>query len=169
MKVIILPGYSVNNKEWATSICESLGNDHLCVIHEWGHWIGGSFSLKNETDNIIEEIGGDEVSIIAKSVGTRVTMNLIPKIINRLDKVILCGIPTRFESESVKTLYRDNLKKLGGQNVICIQNTRDPFSPFANIKEFINSVDEKIKVFEKPRNDHEYPYYEDFKVFLLSK
>ncbi len=169
MKVIILPGYSAHNKEWAKSICANLGSGHICIVHEWGHWIGGSFSLKNEVDNIMEEIGGDKVNIIAKSVGTRVTMNLIPKIINRLDKVILCGIPTKFESEPVRTLYRDNLKKLGSQNVICIQNTRDPFSPFARVKEFVNSVDAKIKVIEKPRTDHEYPYYEDFKAFLAPK
>jgi len=168
MKVIVLPGYSAHNLDWANEVAENLGPNYLTVVHQWRHWQEGSFSLKREIENILEEIGGETISIIAKSIGTRVTMNLIPRIINHRDKVILCGIPTKFESTSVKALYRDNLLKLGSQNVLCLQNTRDPFSPFVTVNEFIMSVDKNIKVMEKPGTDHEYPYFEDFKAFLLS-
>ena len=166
MKTIILPGYSIHNKDWANEVADNLMPNIVTTVHEWEHWSRGTFSLQKETIAILEEIGNDNINIIAKSVGTRVTMNLIPKIINKLNKVILCGIPTKFESEPTQTLYRDNLRKLGSKNVICFQNSGDPFSPFVTIKNFINGVDPKITVIGKPRNDHEYPYFEDFKAFL---
>ena len=46
----------------------------------------GSFSLKGELDSIGETIAKDTVGIIAKSVGTRVCMNLIPKLHNHIKK-----------------------------------------------------------------------------------
>jgi len=123
--------------------------------------------LEKEMAKILEEIGDDKVSIIAKSVGTRVAMYLIPKIINKLDKVIFVGIPTKFESTKVKTLYRDGMLKLGTQNLLCIQNTGDPFSPYITVKNFLQSVNPKIKIIEKPARNHEYPYYEEFTKFIL--
>lgn len=169
MKTIILPGYSLHNRDWALKMESFLMPQIICTIHGWGHWTGGSFSLPREINGILEEIRGEKVNIIAKSVGTRVTMHLIPKILNELNKVILCGIPTKFESEAVRTLYRDGLLKLGANNVIIFQNTGDPFCPYVTVKAFIASVDENIEVIEKPRNDHEYPYFADFKTFLSSK
>jgi predicted alpha/beta hydrolase family esterase len=165
MKVMILPGYSLNNKQWAYEVAEKLEPGFVSIVHEWDHWSKGSFALKQEINKILEEIGSEKVNIIAKSIGTKVAMHLIPNVINKLNKVILCGIPIKFENGSVRALYKDGLLKLG-DNVICFQNTADPFSPFNTIKDFIQTVNPNIPVIEKPRNDHEYPYFDDFKSFL---
>ena len=38
---------------------------------------------------------------------------------------------------------------------------------YKDIKIFIGSINPKIKIIEKPRSDHHYPYPEDFQKFLL--
>ena len=166
MKTIILPGYSLHNKDWALEIKKELELGHNVLVHEWRHWSSGSFSLVKEIDAIIKKFGEEKINIIAKSVGTRVAMYLIAKIPNQINKVILCGIPTRGESETAKKTYASGLSLPSPSQVIVFQNTNDPFASFATIEKFIHSINPKIKVIEKPRSDHHYPYPEDFQKFL---
>ena len=93
-RIIILPGYSPHNKDWAIDVRENLIKETkgTIIIHEWSHWNKGSFSLKKELDRIITEIGSDKTDIIAKSVGVAVAMDLIPRIASQVGKVIFCGI-----------------------------------------------------------------------------
>lgn len=166
MKTIILPGYSPHNKDWALDIQKQMDLGHEVVLYEWRHWTKGSFSMRRELDEIIKKIDQEKINIIAKSVGTRVTMKLIPEIKDQINKVILCGIPTKFTSEVAKKLYTNGLSHLPPAQLICFQNTKDPFADFKIIRDFIHSVNPKIKVVEKPRSDHHYPYSEDFQKFL---
>lgn len=167
MRTLVLPGFSLNNKEWAQEIKERLNLGHEVKVIFWQHWEkGGSLAMNYELQKIIKLIGEDEVNIIAKSVGTRVSMNLVPKITKQINKLILCGIPTKGRSESVKKLYREGLSPLSPSQVIVVQNTKDPFANFKIIEKFIHSINLKIKVVEKQRSDHHYPYTEDFQKFL---
>lgn len=166
MKTIILPGYSPRNRDWALDIQKQMDLDQEVVVHQWKHWTKGSFSMRRELDEIIKKIGKEKVNIIAKSVGARVTMKLIPEIKDQINKVILCGIPTKFTSEATKKLYTDGLSQISPARLICFQNTKDPFANFKIIRDFIHSVNPRIEVIEKPRSDHHYPYSEDFQEFL---
>ncbi len=166
MKTIILPGYSPRNKDWALDVQKQMDLGHEVVLYEWRHWTKSSFSMRRELDEIIKEVGKEKINIIAKSVGTRVVMKLIPEIKDQINKVILCGIPTKFTSEVAKKLYTDGLSHLPPTRLICFQNTKDPFANFKTIRDFIHSVNSKIKVIEKPRSDHHYPYSEDFQEFI---
>lgn len=157
MKTIILPGYSLHNKDWA----EEVGG----TVHYWRHWkTGGSFSLGYEVEKILTEIGKNKVNFITKSVGTGVLMHFLPQIKNQVEKIILCGIPT--VSDENKKLFTASLLDFPAENIICFQNTKDPFVSYIEVKKFIKGVSPKIKVIEKPRSDHNYPYYEDFQKFL---
>ena len=175
MKTIILPGYSISNKEWAYDVKENLKLGHGVLVHEWKHWLStslgspsGSFSVKYETERILNTVGKDNLNIIAKSVGTRIAMHLIPLLGGQIKKLILCGIPTRFENDTARILYKAGLSELEPEQVTCFQNTKDPLANYAVIKRFINSVDPKIKVIEMPRSDHHYPYFEEFNKLLTS-
>ena len=170
MRTIILPGYSPGNKDWAYDIQRKLQIDQVILVHEWGHWKeGGSFSLPREAQEIIDEIEGDKVNIIAKSVGTRITMHLIPKMVNQIEKVILCGIPTKFQSYKPKELYTKGIKLLSPNDVLVIQNTNDPFSNFLTVNEVVKEINPKIKVIEGNVSGHNYPYIEEFQKFLEKK
>lgn len=168
MKTIILPGYSVHNKKWAYEAKDKLNIKGEIVVHEWQHWKDGSMSIPREVEKIRNIVSTESFNILAKSVGTRVAMHLIPKVINKLNKMVLCGIPTRGDNESTKLLYKNALSLVGEKNIIVIQNKLDPFASFDDIKKFIRSINPKILVIEKDRSDHDYPFFEDFGDFLGS-
>ena len=167
MKTIVLPGYSPHNKEWAYEVKEKLNLGHEIEVHEWEHWSGkGSLSLKNEIDSIQNKIGEGKTNFITKSVGTRALMHLLTKISKQINKVILCGIPTKLQNDSVKELYANGLNSLSPSQILIIQNKKDTLASSDIIKKFINSVNPRIKVLEKDRSDHNYPYFQDFQEFL---
>jgi hypothetical protein len=167
MLTIVLPGYSAGNKTWANEIAEKVNVGTPILVHEWRHWSeGGTLSESYEIKKIIDEIGNEKVNIIAKSVGTRITMNLIDKIVNNIEKIILCGIPTKFEGADIRDLYTKGLNAISPAKILVIQNSGDPFSPFSVVSEVIHSIEPEIKIIEKPANSHDYPYFEDFEAFL---
>lgn len=168
MRTIILPGYSPHNRDWAYEVKKNLEPDIDVFVHEWKHWTSGSFSMRHEAESILSEIAKENVNIIAKSVGTRVCMELTSKVVDQIDKVILCGIPLRGFHEEAKEYFRSGLLKLDENNVICFQNKNDPFGKHSLVEGFMKSVNDRISVIEKPASDHNYPYFEDFKSFLIS-
>jgi predicted alpha/beta hydrolase family esterase len=167
MNTIILPGYSVHNRDWAEEMKSLMGLDHEVIVHCWKHWMSGSFSLKRELEKIKEEIGDEKINIIAKSVGVFVALNLIPKISSQVNKIILCGIAS-VANEDRKALVESMLSMVSVENILCIQNENDKFVKFSDAEKFYHSVEPKLKVVSKPRSDHNYPYPEDIKEFLSS-
>lgn len=158
METIVLPGYSLHNKDWA----EEVGG----TVHYWLHWTTGKgLSLKVESERILSEVGKEKVNFIAKSVGTGVLMHVLPEIKSQVNKMILCGIPS--VSEERKKLFTTSLSGFPPENIICFQNTNDPFATFEEVKKFMSQVNPEIKVVEKPRSDHNYPYFDDFVSYLV--
>lgn len=162
IKTIILPGYSLHNKKWAYDVKENLEPEFTVVVYEWKHWKSPNLRLniRSEASSIIDEIGNLDVNIIAKSVGTKVLMSVVPKLVGRIKKVILCGIP-------IDPLgYAEGLKLIVPENLLVIQNSKDPFMPYGAVNIYIKIMDKNIKVIKKESSTHDYPYYEDFKSFL---
>lgn len=167
MKTIILPGYSLHNKDWALEIKKNLSSRQSVLVHQWQHWEkGGDLHPKYEIGKILKEIKKDKVNLIGKSVGTMIAMKVLAEIGDRVGKIILCGIPS--VSEERKRLFTTSLSAFPVKNIICFQNTLDPFATFEEVRKFMKEVNPKIKVVEKPGNDHHYPYFEDFKEFVFT-
>jgi hypothetical protein len=166
MKTIILPGFSLHNKDWAEEMAGQLKLGHEIIVHNWRHWInGGGLALNYEIDKILQEIGNEKINILAKSVGVYVCLNLIPKIVADVEKVILCGIAS-IAGEDRKAFVESMTARIPVDNILCIQNENDKYVKFSDAEKFYHSVEPKLKVISKPRSDHDYPYPEDFKVFL---
>lgn len=166
MKVLILPGFSQHNKNWAVETSQKLGNG--TIVHNWLHWENGktNLSLKEEIKNILKEIEKEEkINIVAKSVGTMVCMHLLKEISGRINKIILCGIPS--VSKERENLFTTSLFGFNHNNIIVFQNNKDLFASYEEVKMFMNKVNPKIKVLKKERSDHNYPYFEDFKKFII--
>ena len=167
MKTIILPGYSPRNKDWAEEIKEEINLGHEIIVHNWKHWTGNkTMSIKSELDGIFDEIDNEDFNLLAKSVGTRVAMYLIPLAKSKIKKVILCGIPTKGLVEKTKVLYSNGINCLDSQNILCIQNSRDPLASYEDVVNFINSINSHIKVVEMPGGSHDYPYSKEFSEFF---
>lgn len=169
MKTIILPGYSYRNKQWADELASQLKIGHDVIVHNWTHWeksSSGRLSIKQELQKIKKEVKTDKFNIVGKSVGARITVRVVSEIGNNVQKIILCGVAS--VSDVTKEAYKKALSDFPESKIIVFQNTRDPFVPYRNVKDFMNSVNPKIRVIERPGNDHNYPYAEDFKKFLKS-
>ncbi|OGG06858.1 hypothetical protein A2872_00545 [Candidatus Gottesmanbacteria bacterium RIFCSPHIGHO2_01_FULL_42_12] len=165
MKLLILPGYSPNNKSWAQEVQKRIGGE----AWSWRHWTQEKEEnwAERETARILEQIGRERVSFIAKSIGTAVAMKILAKIPSQVEKLILNGIPINdLYPEDVK-LYNP-LANFDARNIKIFQNESDPHGTFAQAEEFIGKINPEVKIISKSRNDHEYPYYQDF-AYVLDK
>lgn len=161
MRTIILPGYSLKNKDWAYEVKDYLEPEFDVAVHEWRHWeSGGNLNINYEVGEIIKLVGNKQVSFIAKSIGTKVLMSVIPKVKKQINKVILCGIPID------PVGYAKGIKLVGAENLLIFQNTHDPFISYKAVKLYLKLIDKRIKIIEGKRNDHHYPFYKDFMLFL---
>jgi len=169
MVTIILPGYSSHNKIWLEETAKQIKVDGEIRPIYWGHWTDPEikFDVK-EKARLLDTVSGKRVTdIIAKSIGTLAASYVIRKSPEKIRKVILNGIPLNDLSESDKGIVKSALKLVSSENVICFQNEEDPHGGFDQTKNFLSGINSEIKVISKNRNDHEYPYVEDFNKFLL--
>ena len=157
MKILILPGFSSHNEIWANDVKENLAG---AAIHRWTHWDTGN-AYPGWTDDEIKNLNlTEKVDVIAKSIGTLVAM----KLIRQINKLILCGIPLNDLSEEDKKQYLV-LAHFPTENLLVFQNTSDPHGNFVAAEQFVHGINPQIKILEMPRDDHEYPFVEEFKGF----
>lgn len=167
MKTLILPGFSLPNKDWAEAMARKIPGSEVVY---WPHWQSGTA----ETDWIRKEavkIGlanKTPINILSKSIGTVVAgqlWELNPAMVN---KMILCGLPIADLGENYADLYRW-LKDLPAEKVRCVQNENDNHGSFEAVEKMIREINPGIRVESRPREDHEYYYPEEFKSFFESQ
>lgn len=171
MVTFILPGYSANNKKWADDCASGLKLGHEIRPIYWAHWDDPSIKWNPEEKvRLIVDVARDnQINIVAKSIGTLVASMIIEKVPEKVQKVVMCGVPLgdiNLMSEDRKEVYRKVLADFPEEKLIVFQNTEDPLASFEEVKIFMMKINPKIKVIEKDRSDHEYPYYDEFKEFL---
>jgi pimeloyl-ACP methyl ester carboxylesterase len=166
MITFILPGYSAHNKEWAQEVAKNLNLGHEIRPVFWSHWTepAKTFKPKEKAQDVIDVLLEDNANVIAKSVGTLVAALVLQQIPDRINKIILCGIPS--VSDERLAIFKEAFANFPPENVVVFQNTKDPLGSYEEVKKFMASVNPKIKVIEKPRSDHNYPYFSDFQKFL---
>jgi len=168
VRTILFPGFSPKNKAWAEEIQRGLLPTHPTTVIKWLHWETGAPRenwVEEEAQKLGGVIQGEPFNIIAKSIGTVVSMLVLkanPKLIN---KIILCGIPMRDLLEEDKRCYKA-LIDFSPQKLLCVQNENDNHGSYEEIVLLLHSLNPDIKIVSKPRADHEYPYIELFLEFL---
>jgi len=169
MVTLILPGYSVNNKEWLEETAQKINADGEIRAIYWDHWEEPTKKfIASEKARILDDITGMRVTdIVAKSIGTLVSAYIIQKEPRKIRKVILNGTCLNDLDENDKEVMRDAFRLIPPENIICYQNDADPHGSFEQAKKFFSDIDPKITVISKNRDDHEYFYQDEFKNFLL--
>lgn len=152
MKVIVLPGYSLGNREFLQNMRAGLQNDFEVMAVEWQHWSDNKTKIEDEMDRVRETIGNEEVYVVAKSIGTWVAAQLLAL------KYVFCGIPVNDLSKSEKQVY----KAIDHENLLVIQNEFDPHGSWDQVRKFLK----RDNVIKQDRNDHTYPYVEEIGRFL---
>lgn len=170
MVTVILPGYSIKNKEWASESSKELDLGHEIRPIFWDHWTDPEkiFKAKEKSGDIIDVLLHDSANIVAKSIGSLVAAYVMQAIPARIEKVIFCGIPLNDLNEADKELIKEALRRFPAEKILCFQNEDDPHGSFDQIKDFLAKINPQIKIISKDRSDHEYPYYKEFQEFLSS-
>jgi len=170
MQTIILPGFSQHNEEWAKELKNTLA-DNSVLIHFWLHWItqnDSDFSIENEISRILEKVNDQKdqkINLIAKSIGTYLAMFLLEKIPEKIDKIVLLGIPFNdFDKEKIEKY--EIIKNFDPKKILIIQNSQDPHGSFENIFEYFYNLNNQIEVLRQNSLTHEYPYYQIINNFL---
>lgn len=173
MKTLILPGFSTKNKDWAYEMKKIIESKFSIEVIEWGHWSTGNIDfanwnewIENEIPRVLNQFKGEKVNILAKSIGTLVVMNILKLKPNVANKLFICGIPLHDIEETDKLKYKF-LKNFSKDKIICIQNENDNHGTYEEVRAFLNEINPEIKIISKPRDNHEYPYPEEFINFLV--
>ena len=169
MRVLILPGYSEKNKDWAEAASKFVDGSE---VFYWSHWEGkGDFSVDGEVERLVEQLKSEkEVYVLAKSVGTLVAVRLAYETGGAVKKMVLCGIPTEDLSEGRGDFdaYRRVLPDYSKEDCLIIQNKDDYHGSHASVEKFVHEINPGLSVISKDRDDHDYPFYEEFREFLVS-
>ncbi len=155
MNYVFLPGFSPHNEEEMNSIASYFGEQGAPIFtHRWRHWDNQSvnFDISVEVQRIIDELANLEVDLqqdgfvlIAKSIGTRVSMGLISKFHVKPSKLVLMGIPVNGLKEDSLEAYRQVLKAADFE-LFVLQNAQDPYGGVEEVRGFLRSVTDSMKV-----------------------
>lgn len=172
MKTLIFPGFSLKNKDWAYEMKKALDSKLQTEVVEWEHWTSGRTDFANWTEwvekekpRVLRQIGETQVNILAKSIGTLIAMNILKTKPNLINKLFISGIPLNDIEENDKESYKV-LRDFPNDRTICIQNENDNHGSFDETKKFLDFINPNIKIISKPRDDHDYPYPQEFINFF---
>lgn len=165
---IILPGYSDKNKLWLETVASELKTENEVRTIYWNHWTDfhKKFDPKDKAIDVVDVMLDDSANLIAKSVGTLVASYVILRAPEKIKKVIFCGLPLNDLTEDDKKIVQEALTKISPENIVCIQNDKDPHGDFDAVSKFVSVVNPSIKIISKQADTHEYLYTPDFEEFL---
>jgi len=162
MKIIILPGNSKSNKEWADNSEKFfLTSDTTSKRYKqyYSHWDNdGVLDLDIELEKLSKEVAEkDDCIVFAKSAGTILTINAVTSGLFKPLKCIFVGMPISLDDEG----SIDAIKKLESFDVptLVIQKTSDPVSSFSTVQKVVERFP-NIKLVEIPGDDHKYDDFE---------
>src|SRR3989304_7679210 len=96
MPVVILPAYSLKNKDWAEQIKAELETHVPTRVIYWPHWETGKSEagwIESQANKILDLVSEEKIDLLAKSVGTLVAMEMLKIKPDKIGKILLCGIP----------------------------------------------------------------------------
>ncbi len=165
---LYLPGYNPTNAAFATKLGRKFQKLEMnCYPRYWPHWQEISadtiFDPLNEVTQIVpvvKEFKRGGIGIIAKSVGTRVAVEIAATAIEKsIQYVILMGIPLSLYSEDELVKLHSLLGQTGFE-IHIFQNNGDPV---ANAEEVTDLIKEypHVKLHKYQESHHSYEYLSD--------
>lgn len=165
--IIYLPGFSLKNQAEAGAICDALVKAGYEVYqHMWRHWSDEKIAWDPETEKeiILSEVKKrmpNEISIVAKSLGTYIAVSLLPEL--TLKELILLGIPFNDLDDSERKVYR--ILQTATYPITIVHNSKDPHGAVEDIRSVLDGVNYQELI--KDSDTHEYRYPDDVVRCLL--
>ena len=108
-KILILGGYSSNNKSWIDNMGKALNNYYIKVI-KYDNWYNESeMNYTIEIEKIYSTIIENKIdTIIAKSIGIYLIIKLLKKYDVTINNIIFMGYPLRVLEENNLLIKNEN-------------------------------------------------------------
>lgn len=165
MKLIILPGNSKSNKEWAEKISFALSDVFKDIyVHQYSHWDNeqGNIDFDVEAEKISKVVDIRDCVIFAKSAGAMFAMYCVSKNILIPQKCIFVGLPVLWAKE--KGFDLESLIQVYSIPTIIIQNSNDPITSYSQMKSFVEKFNKQnISFIEIVGDNHKYDDFETLK------
>ncbi|MEI6042343.1 MAG: hypothetical protein WCQ00_02130 [bacterium] len=170
MKLIILPGNSKSNREWADKAALAFSNEFEDIYRQYySHWEGddADINFEIELDKLVDNLGSDDYIIFAKSVGIIVTLYGIFRGKIKPKKCVFVGFPINMalkEGFNVTSWLREF--KIP---TVLIQNSNDPITSFDDLKNYLEPLNKtNIELIELEGDNHKYDDFELIKSKTLT-
>lgn len=161
MKIFLLAGQSLSNKEWIEEVEQEFKKEFQDTkIIYYDHWKNESKNIDSEKEvgkfvKLVNEYTGDYL-VFAKSIGTIIFSKGMEKLTNKPKGVLMVGIPYNLALDMGVDM--DKLKEKIDFNLNIYQKELDPLG---NLKDIENVGGGKVKVSKyvcegEENNNHHY-------------
>lgn len=173
MKIILFPGNSLNNKKWSEDFREYLLTQNYQVFNiEYDHWQkqGTEIDINLELEKIrklAQKIDSDYI-LIAKSIGSILSLIALQEKILNPSKIIILGFPLRLIKNQIITALdctAEKLLKNVNVQTFFFQNEHDPVTSYKSLQEYLNLINNLN--FEIIMTDGDTHNYNEFNKYIL--
>lgn len=154
MRLILLGGISLKNKDWIEQVRDEFKNDFETEILYYEHWQNGTANMDFEVEGQkLEKICQGEYVIFAKSGGSWVTLKLVVENKIRPVKMILVG--PAWDWARNNGFDPVELAKKITVPVLVVDKTNDPSLAFADLRKEVGELP-NFKLIEVQGDTHNY-------------
>jgi len=168
MKIFLLSGQSILNKDWIEEVEKEFNKEfpNTTIIY-YDHWDSDvkNINLERETSKFIDMVHEceEEYLVFAKSMGSVVFYNSIEKLTRKPNGVLMVGVPYQLAIEM--GLDMNNLKEKTDFKVNIYQKESDPFGKLEGIRK-IEGGTVKVKEYICTGEDNDNHHYTNTKYLL---
>jgi len=157
MNALLLPGNSSRHGEWIENLKLAIADRFERVeTQHYQHWQSGGDKADFEYEISVAQSKVELLEpyiIIAKSIGTAISVKGVADGKLKPEKLILLGVP--INGGLSKDLFNGWLSKISVP-VVFVQNSNDPYGSFAEIKAAFTGKSKSLKFVELPGETHDY-------------
>jgi predicted alpha/beta hydrolase family esterase len=174
MQNILLPGFSLHNKDWAEKLVREMAKyGEKVEFLSWEHWESGNpndFDVATESGRAQAMIKKD-YNLIAKSLGTLVAAHLVVNFTQLPKKIIFFGLPLTdiAVDPAALEIYQKFFTQPSGSPLTIVQNDCDPHGNYHEVEKFVHNLNPQVPMVKTEGDDHNYPYYDLLKAVLKEK
>lgn len=153
--ILILGGNTSNNLSWINKYTKEYQKNNKVKSIKYDHWnTNNKIDRELELNKVITELKEfNNYSIIAKSVGSIITLTGIERNLIKPDNLIILGLPLLYIKNNEIDIISLLEKAKKETNIMIIQQKDDPIGKYTEVKEL---VPKDIKVIEIPGHYHIY-------------
>ncbi len=167
-KLIVLPGNSIRNKEWGEGVISHYQKWFPeTYMQYYDHWQSGGRLVNFEKelsrlgDVVSDSSSSSSFVIVAKSLGSILTLVAVGKGIVKPEKCIFFGMPLEMAADGV---LKNNWELLEEFEVptLAFHNDADPTANFEFTKNTLKEHAPNINLIKRSGDNHNYDEFDEF-------